>query len=79
MESQNEIETKIAELEFELRKLKQEKISKQTMVQSSKVRCEGENTTNGNFTKCELSNIEIEKYSRQMILSEIGVEGMIKL
>lgn len=28
------------------------------------------------YNKCDLENVEIEKYSRQMILTEIGADGM---
>jgi len=65
------MQRRIEELELELNSLKMlvstPKDEKLSMVKG--------NAERHDYIKCNLSNIEIERYSRQMILPEVGVKG----
>lgn len=63
---------RIAEMEKELKQLKAQyalKCSNKTIKERT--------SESSNFSKCNLENKDIERYSRQMILPEIGVSGII--
>ena len=68
---QYQVEKRIQELESELSLLKT--LSKQSKRTKEN---EEESMFGRSYNKCDLKNVEIEKYSRQMILPEIGVDGM---
>ena len=65
----HKIQKRIEELEFELNNLKM------LVTPKNEQPIAKANVERHDYTKCELSNFEIERYSRQMILPEVGVKG----
>ena len=78
------LKEKISKLEEELKQLKAELQtaegkSQQQQQLETKLLVTNYTETTCNFTKCDLNNIDIQRYSRQMILPEIGVQGIFIL
>lgn len=73
MESdQDKKEQRIQELELELKLLKASRNQNNSKEESG-----GKLVFDQSYNKCNLENVEIEKYSRQMILPEIGANGTL--